>query len=72
LLVVLTGKLRKGALASDKFVGISVGATASANKGRWLFPSLRTVLRPMSENTVNAALRRFRNKDQLSLLGNRQ
>jgi integrase len=27
--------------------------------GRWLFPSVRTVLRPMSENTLNAALRRL-------------
>lgn len=28
-------------------------------KGRYLFPSERTVLRPMSENTLNAALRRM-------------
>jgi integrase len=27
--------------------------------GRWLFPSVRTVSRPMSENTLNAALRRL-------------
>jgi integrase len=27
--------------------------------GRYLFPSVRTVLRPMSENTLNAALRRL-------------
>lgn len=27
--------------------------------GRWLFPSVRTVLRPISENTLNAALRRL-------------
>jgi integrase len=27
--------------------------------GRWLFPSVRSVLRPMSENTLNAALRRL-------------
>src|SRR5262249_4421406 len=26
---------------------------------RWLFPSVRTVLRPISENTLNAALRRL-------------
>jgi integrase len=26
---------------------------------RWLFPSVRTVLRPISENTLNAALRRI-------------
>jgi integrase len=28
-------------------------------QGRWLFPSVRTVLRPISENTLNAALRRL-------------
>jgi integrase len=27
--------------------------------GRWLFPSVRTVTRPISENTLNAALRRL-------------
>jgi integrase len=27
--------------------------------GRWLFPSVRTVLRPISENTLNAVLRRL-------------
>jgi integrase len=27
--------------------------------GRWLFPSVRTILRPISENTLNAALRRL-------------
>jgi integrase len=27
--------------------------------GRWLFPSVRSVLRPISENTLNAALRRL-------------
>jgi integrase len=27
--------------------------------GRWLFPSMRTSLRPISENTLNAALRRL-------------
>jgi integrase len=28
-------------------------------RGRWLFPSVRTSARPMSENTLNAALRRL-------------
>ena len=28
-------------------------------KGRWLFPSVRTSARPISENTLNAALRRL-------------
>jgi integrase len=27
--------------------------------GRWLFPSVRTLIRPISENTLNAALRRL-------------
>jgi integrase len=27
--------------------------------GRWLFPSVRSLVRPMSENTLNAALRRL-------------
>jgi integrase len=26
---------------------------------RWLFPSVRSIFRPMSENTLNAALRRL-------------
>ena len=30
-----------------------------SGKGRYLFPSIRTVLRPISENTLNAALRRL-------------
>ncbi len=30
-----------------------------ADYGRFLFPSLRSVDRPMSENTINAALRRM-------------
>jgi integrase len=32
---------------------------AMTGEGRWLFPSVRTVKRPMSENTLNAALRRL-------------
>jgi integrase len=32
---------------------------AVTGNGRWLFPSVRTVLRPISENTLNAALRRL-------------
>jgi integrase len=30
-----------------------------SGNGRWLFPSVRTVTRPISENTLNAALRRL-------------
>ncbi len=32
---------------------------ALSGDGRWLFPSVRSILRPMSENTMNAALRRL-------------
>jgi integrase len=32
---------------------------AISGGGRWLFPSVRTVVRPISENTLNAALRRL-------------
>jgi len=32
---------------------------AITGEGRWLFPSVRTVTRPISENTLNAALRRL-------------
>jgi len=28
-------------------------------QGRWLFPSVNSVLRPISENTLNSALRRL-------------
>jgi integrase len=31
----------------------------TTGNGRWLFPSIRTVTRPISENTLNAALRRL-------------
>jgi integrase len=38
------------------------------NRGRLLFPSLRTAARPISENTLNAALRRlgFRSTEMTS------
>jgi integrase len=32
---------------------------AITGNGRWLFPSVRTLARPISENTLNAALRRL-------------
>jgi integrase len=34
-------------------------AEAVTGEGRYIFPSIRTSLRPMSENTVNSALRRL-------------
>ena len=30
-----------------------------SGNGRWLFPSVRSLARPISENTLNAALRRL-------------
>ena len=30
-----------------------------SGSGPWLFPSVRSVMRPISENTLNAALRRL-------------
>jgi integrase len=39
---------------------------AISRGGRWLFPSVRTISRPMSENTLNAAFRRLGySKDQM-------
>jgi len=38
--------------------------------GRWLFPSVRSISRPMSENTLNAALRRLGySKEQMTSHG---
>jgi integrase len=38
--------------------------------GRWLFPSVRSISRPMSENTLNAALRRLGySKEQMTAHG---
>jgi integrase len=35
------------------------GLQEITGNGRWLFPSVRTFMRPISENTLNAALRRL-------------
>ncbi len=43
---------------------------AISGGGRWLFPSVRGASRPMSENTLNAALRRLGySKDQMTAHG---
>jgi integrase len=43
---------------------------ALSRGGRWLFPSVRSTSRPMSENTLNAALRRLGySKDQMTAHG---
>jgi integrase len=44
---------------SRQALGIIRDLQAIAGGGRWLFPSVRTVTRPISENTLNAALRRL-------------
>jgi integrase len=42
----------------------------SPSSERWLFPSVRSIFRPMSENTLNAALRRLGySKDQMTAHG---
>jgi integrase len=43
---------------------------ALSGDGRWLFPSVRSTSRPMSENTLNAALRRLGySKEQMTAHG---
>lgn len=44
---------------SDHALGLIKELTPITGHGAFLFPSLRTVTRPMSENTLNAALRRI-------------
>jgi integrase len=44
---------------SRQAVAIIRGLQVISGGGRWLFPSVRTTTRPMSENTLNAALRRL-------------
>jgi len=44
---------------SRQAVEILMGLQEITGKGRLAFPSVRTVLRPISENTLNAALRRL-------------
>jgi integrase len=44
---------------SDQVVAIFKEAQQLTGRARFVFPSVRTPLRPMSENTLNAALRRL-------------
>jgi integrase len=44
---------------SRQALGIVRELQAISSGGRWLFPSVRSVTRPISENTLNAALRRL-------------
>lgn len=44
---------------SDQALAILKEAQELTGAGRYVFPSVRTALRPMSENTLNAALRRL-------------
>ena len=44
---------------SRQSIGIIKGLREVTGGRRWLFPSIRTAARPISENTLNAALRRL-------------
>jgi integrase len=44
---------------SRQALAILIELAPLTGAGRWLFPSIRTETRPMSENTLNAALRRL-------------
>lgn len=44
---------------SEQAVGLLRELHAYTGRGKYLFPSVRSSLRPMSDNTVNAALRRL-------------
>ena len=44
---------------SEQAISILLQIKELTGKGKYVFPSVRTRLRPMSENTVNAALRRM-------------
>jgi integrase len=44
---------------SRQALGMIRALQAISGGGRWLFPSVRSVTRPISENTLNAALRRL-------------
>jgi integrase len=55
---------------SRQAVAIIRDLQAITGGGRWLFPSVRTTARPMSENTLNAALRRLGySSDQMTAHG---
>ena len=55
---------------SDQAVAILKEAQGLTGAGRLVFPSVRTPLRPMSENTLNAALRRLGyGKDEMTSHG---
>jgi integrase len=44
---------------SRQVIALFREARMMTGSGRYIFPSIRTPLKPMSENTVNAALRRL-------------
>ena len=44
---------------TDEALAVLRDLVEITGSGRWLFPSVRTVARPISENTLNAALRRL-------------
>ena len=55
---------------SEQALAIIRDLQAFSHNGRWLFPSVRSISRPMSENTLNAALRRLGySKNQMTAHG---
>ncbi len=55
---------------SRQALAIICDLQAISGGGRWLFPSVRSTSRPMSENTLNAALRRLGySKEQMTAHG---
>ena len=58
---------------SRQSLGIIRDLQAFSRDGRWLFPSVRSISRPMSENTLNAALRRLGySKGQIPLTASKE
>jgi integrase len=55
---------------SRQALAILAGMRQLTGKGKYVFPSVRTRARPISDNTINAALRRMGySKDQMTAHG---
>ena len=55
----MKGRLEHVVPLSEQAIALLEQARGLTGDGRYVFPSIRTPARPMSENTVNAALRRL-------------
>jgi len=55
----MKGRQEHAVPLSTQAVALFQAANALTNDGKYVFPSIRTPAKPMSENTVNAALRRL-------------